>query len=175
MEKHYCGECKNYVPLPGRARGKCSIRQYTKTRKGEETEFMPVRMRAACNSFVLSESGFKPVTIICKFCGKEAEKTVRQKQVFCSKECQIKWNREENKRKRAEEHNTKFRCHICGGVLEGNQKKYCFDCKGKIHKPIEQKVEKPKKKRRVLSISEINRRALAEHLSYGEYVMKYGL
>lgn len=176
MEKKHCGECENFIPLPGLARGKCKIKQCVKTRKGEEIEFLPVRMRPACKTdFVLSKTGFKPVSIICKYCGKEVEKTARPKQEFCSIECRTSWFKEEGKRKRREEHGIKYKCQICGKPLEGNQKKYCFECSGKVHKPIEQKVEKPKKKRKVLSISEINRRALAEHLSYGEYVMKYGV
>ena len=172
---HYCGECENYIPLPGVARGRCKIKQFMKTRKGEEKEFLPVRMRPACKTdFVLSADGFRPVIITCKYCGKEIEKTTTKKQEFCpGGECYTKWYQEEGKRKRRQEHGEKYKCQMCGKPLEVHQKKYCSDCSGKKHKPIEKKPAE--KKRNVLSISEINRRALAEHLSYGEYVMKYGL
>ena len=169
MEKHYCGECENFIPLPGLAKGKCKIKPFRKQR-----EFFTTRMQRECKSFSLSVEGFKPVIITCKRCGKEVEKTSKSKQIFCSKECSVKWNQEEGKRKRAEEHGIKFKCHICGKPLEGSQKKYCLACKEYISKATETKPA-PKKKRKVMSISEINTLALAEHLSYGEYVMKYGL
>lgn len=173
MDKHYCGECENFIPLPGLAKGKCKIKPYWKTRKGKQKEFSTTRMQPSCKSFTLSAEGFKPVTIICKRCGKEVEKTAKSKQIFCSDECNVKWNQEARKRKRAEEHGIKFKCHICGKPLEGSQKKYCLSCKEYISKPTEK--PSPKKKRKVMSISEINTLALKEHLSYGEYVMKYGL
>ena len=173
MEKHYCGECENFIPLAGLAKGKRKIKPYGKTQKGKQKEFFTTRMQRECKSFTLSAEGFKPVIITCKRCGKEVEKTAKSKQVFCSDECCVKWNQEEGKRKRAEEHGIKFKCHICGKPLGSSQKKYCLACKEYISKPTEKLA--PKKKRKVMSISEINRLALAEHLSYGEYVMKYGV
>lgn len=116
----------------------------------------------------------------CKYCGKEMQVSFRHR-VFCSDECSKAYY------KRASRKNKN--CEICGGALVGNQRKYCSACKAiakskyeyEYHKDQykKPKVEATPKKRgrrkKITPIAEINAKARAEGLTYGQYVGKYGL
>lgn len=89
----------------------------------------------------------------CPYCGKEFTPTTN-KQKYCCDECRIKWFQEERKRERAERKAQKIA-----------ERSACVSTKAK---------GKPAKKPKV-PLSEVMKMAAAEHLSYGEIVIKYGL
>lgn len=115
----------------------------------------------------------------CKVCGKELKVGFGRKRVFCSEEC----------RKAYYSKGEKF-CTICGKKLTGTQRTYCSDeCREigtrayremqreKAKKP---KAEvKPKRKRgrpkKIPSVADINAKARAEGLTYGQYCAKHML
>lgn len=120
-------------------------------------------------------------TIECEWCGKEFVATsVRSK--YCSKECREKAMHQQAKEERLERKKKKS-CTICGKPLgEYHSNLYCSkECayeatKRRLRENAEIKSIKPKEpKKPKLTISEVCRRAFAEHLSYGEYVKKYGV
>lgn len=90
-------------------------------------------------------------------------------------------------------------CKICGKQFEANKNvtKYCPDCKESAyaevkrqsfeknreiymeHKRIKRAAQKEEKKKgthaeRIKPLLEMNERARAAHMSYGQYVAKYG-
>ncbi len=76
---------------------------------------------------------------------------------------------------------TKKKCPVCGNLFEGRSTKiYCCSeckCKAQTQKKL-QECKKPKtvqrkKKHSSLSLEQINKRARAEGLTYGQYVAKY--
>lgn len=83
----------------------------------------------------------------CLVCGKEFVRVKQTRRIYCSKECQYIATLEKQK------------------LYKRNMRELE---KKKIH------IDEPKPKKG-LSIKEINERALKEHLSYGQYVSKYGL
>ena len=123
----------------------------------------------------------------CLYCGKPIKIRFRKTEKFCSNECCQKYHREKNQKSRKNKY-----CVVCGTELKGRQKQYCSsECRMKFviqhqmeinkeqyKKPkAEVKVEpkkrgRPKKK---ITLEEINERARAENLTYGQYVAKYGL
>lgn len=120
-------------------------------------------------------------TIECEWCGKEFIATsVRSK--YCSKECREKAMHQQAKEERLERKKKKS-CTICGKPLgEYHSNLYCSKkcayeaTKRRLRENAEIKSIKPKEpKKPKLTISEVCRRAFAEHLSYGEYVKKYGV
>lgn len=62
------------------------------------------------------------------------------------------------------------RCRLCNLPFEAKKSNqlYCEDCKDFLYNP-------PKKPPNEQSIEEINRKALAEGLSYAQYVQKHGV
>lgn len=117
----------------------------------------------------------------CKYCGKEMQVSFRQK-VFCSKECsKAYYNRKGRINKE---------CQICGNELTGKQRSYCSQkCANKakriqLYEYHKDQYKKPKaeatpkksgRRKKTDPIAEINAKARAEGLSYGQYVGKYGL
>ncbi len=76
------------------------------------------------------------------------------------------------------------KCVICGNIFVGrpNKKYCCSECRRKAQtekkakeckKPKEIETKKPKRKLGSLSLEQINKRARAEGLTYGQYVAKY--
>lgn len=120
----------------------------------------------------------------CKHCGEEIKIAFGRRKVFCSNECRIAFYDKDKEEK--------F-CVICGKKLSGRQRAYCSDeCrqKGKIayqtkrnneeyKKPKAEVEEKPKRKRgrpkKKPTIADINAKARAEGLNYGQYCAKHGL
>ena len=170
-----CRDCENFVPIEGTAYGKCKARPFARKQGGQLTdkEFITERCKIACEvDFVKREEELPPIIKTCKQCGKEFVVTGKGKHEFCCSDCRVKWFHEEKMRKRLEARANK-KCAMCGGPMTGNGRKYCLSCRGKLSKAT---IENAKiHKRKALSINEINALALAEHLSYGEYVHKYGL
>lgn len=82
-----------------------------------------------------------------------------------------------------------FNCEVCGKQVATTayNQKYCPECrlvarkaKGEVwyrQNILRKKAEKERAKRqkKPLTLEEINRKALAEGLSYGKYVVKYHL
>ena len=69
-------------------------------------------------------------------------------------------------------------CENCGKtfVPTNSRSLYCCPaCREESKKLMKAQREKAGKTKYNLSINEINERALAEHLTYGQYVAKYGL
>ena len=73
-------------------------------------------------------------------------------------------------------------CPVCGNFfIGGNNKKYCSaECREKARRKMTgEGRKKPKENKEckrkigVLSIGEVNRRARAEGLTYGQYMAKY--
>ena len=100
----------------------------------------------------------------------------KRKKTYCSEEC----------RKAYYSTRTIFNCVVCGKKLEGQQRQYCGEeCRKKAKAQVQRaknkeiyKAFKPKSKARhkpKMSIAEINEKARAEGLNYGQYVAKYGL
>lgn len=71
------------------------------------------------------------------------------------------------------------RCTICGKKFLGRPNRmYCSPAcraksQSKAYKEEQESKVKKKSETRILSIEEINRRARAEGLSYGQYMAKY--
>ncbi len=124
----------------------------------------------------------KPIK--CECCGKEfIATTVKSK--FCSKECLIKVSRQKA-RERNMERKSKMKCEECGKPLGAySSSHYCSkECSYEATKrrlregkpaSVVKEERKRKQKKPVLSIGEICRLAMAEHLTYGQYVEKYGV
>lgn len=120
----------------------------------------------------------------CKKCGKEIKETFGHKRVYCSDECRIAYYSNRDR--------INATCEICGNPLGKNKKKFCSDeCKKIAQRRYQQERNKelykstkpkelPKRRRRKSSnwsrnLAEINERARALGMSYGQYVGKYGL
>lgn len=128
--------------------------------------------------------------INCKYCKIEFEPK-KDRQVFCCAGCRIKYG---NEKQRSQMKNNVYeevvKCAWCNNEftrLSSSRKRYCSEqCKKasaqnqrkealkkimkEFRKPKKQKKQKPKQ-----SISDINQKARALHMSYGEYVSKYGV
>lgn len=140
--------------------------------------------REAFKSAAAREKVGKPMK--CVLCGKEFIATSVQSK-FCSKECQSKHTKSKAKAKRLEM-KSKMTCEVCGKPLtEYRSYNYCSKkCMQKAKKlflkensDINRQMAKPRRSKKSkgpkLSISEICKLAMEEHLSYGQYVEKYGL
>lgn len=117
----------------------------------------------------------------CEICEKEFLPT-KSRQKYCSPDC-VKEAHKANQRVFAERHKVQKKCRICGAILTGRQISCCSkEClkESERRRRAEQKqnevipMPKPRRKPK-LSISEICRLALEEHLTYGQYVQKYGV
>lgn len=69
------------------------------------------------------------------------------------------------------------KCEICGREFEKNEMKYCSRaCARKALKAKElEKIRKKWKDGKQLTINEVNELALQEHMTYGQFVGKYGV
>lgn len=116
---------------------------------------------------------------ICECCGAEfTPKKVNQK--YCCPACANKGYyaklNEERRQMRAE-----ATCVICGKPTNRAKTiKYCskecyIEARKRMFREARIKKAEKKPKKPVLSISEICRLAAAEHLTYGQYVEKYGV
>ena len=104
--------------------------------------------------------------IKCPECEKMFEKRT-PRQTYCCVECRVK-HYEKNKPPKLY-----YQCEYCGKVYkQGSENQYCSDeCKSKYASGRDKKRVRKKKP---LSIAEINRLAKAEGLTYGQYIVKYG-
>lgn len=118
---------------------------------------------------------------ICKHCGKEFPISFNGRRVFCSDNCFNTYYKRFPKKNKT--------CAICGGALDGRQRKYCDKCKkiannnraneynkDQYKKP--QAEATPKKRARpkkFLSLAELERLARAEGLTAGQYCVKHRL
>lgn len=153
IKPNKCRECANFIPIGGTVYGRCRVRPFAKKQGGQLTdrEFITSRGRAACKGDFVKADKLPEVIKECRRCKKSFPVTEKSRRVFCCDECRERWHREKQKRERAGRRAQKKKA---AGAA---------------------KPEKTLKRKKGLSIGEINALALAEHLSYGEYVMKYGL
>lgn len=108
----------------------------------------------------------------CKFCGKPFE-TDNSKKVFCRWECTREFGKiraREYYREYSKQYKYTKRCQHCGKLFQaGRNKLYCSkECKSAALT----KTQVPKKKRQVMSLSQVARAAREVGMSYGEYVRK---
>ncbi len=121
----------------------------------------------------------------CKYCGKEFKIGFGKRSVFCSHKCSDAFYNKQIKKKN--------KCEICGNELTGRQRAYCSDeCRRKAKskydqyrhneeykKPKAEVKEEPKRKRgrpkKKPTFADINAKARAEGLSYGQYCVKHRL
>lgn len=103
--------------------------------------------------------------IKCPVCGEMFIKGRYKK--YCSTKCRKK---DYNQRFKIKLY---FQCEYCGiGFKEGRENPYCSEeCK---NKHSNKQTKKRGRKKKVLSLAEINQRARAEGLTYGQYIVKYG-
>lgn len=103
--------------------------------------------------------------------------------VYCSSECREKATPvQRNKNQKVFPQKI---CPICNKVFEAssNHRKYCNGCQKEGRTRVQLEYQRNRKmmerystkRKKRYEIEEINRKALAEHLSYGKYVAKYGL
>ncbi len=117
----------------------------------------------------------------CVICGEPLDGYRNRK--YCSKECAAQARRESQKRAVKERGGCNIgdiiTCPTCGKNFRysSGRKKYCsVECKEKAGKMgIGKKSRRSPRRKRVRTLSEILRAARKEHLSYWEYVNKYGL
>ena len=100
--------------------------------------------------------------------------------IYCSEDCKKK--RQDQKVLEEKKRNfPKKKCPICNKIFvaTSNRRKYCTDCQEEGNRIKHQQYDQMKKyrvkKKEKYEIEEINRKALAEGLSYGKYVAKYNL
>lgn len=173
MEKIICAYCGKEFEAEGKRRKYCSKECYKKAHK---ESFRSARAK--------EKVGKK---IKCVVCGKEFIATTVQSK-YCSKECARKLLYQKTRAKRLER-KSKMSCEICGKPLtEYSSYLYCSkECSLMAKRQMlkensernrqmrEQAKKSAKPKGPKLSISEICKLALEEHLTYGEYVEKYKL
>lgn len=128
--------------------------------------------------------------IKCKYCRIEFEPK-KDRQVFCCAGCRIKYgNEQQRSRMKNNAYEKVVKCEYCKEDfvrLSTSRKKYCSEeCKQAASRKRQneklkeimkgfRKPKKEKKKKPKLTITEINQKARALHMSYGEYVSKYGV
>lgn len=111
-----------------------------------------------------------PKNKACKWCGNVFSPT-HNRQTYCSADCA-----KEMSKARKHKPERELICDGCGKQFTANRKRaYCcnecrMEANGRYRK--QQKKEKPKPK---YTLAEINARARAERLTYGQYMAKYGL
>lgn len=172
MEKRICAYCgKDFIPTHGRQKY-CCKECYDEAHK---ESFRSARAKEIVGK-----------TMKCEVCGKEfVASTVQSK--YCSKECSNKVFYQKARAKRLAR-KSKMTCEMCGKPLTDYRSYlYCSkECTQKAKRQmlkenseINRQMAKPKRsaksKKPVLSISEICKLAMAEHLTYGQYVEKYGV
>lgn len=116
---------------------------------------------------------------VCEWCGKNfTPKRVNQK--YCCPECQYK-DHSAKKKEAQKQQRAVATCVICGKPTNRARTiKYCSkECYEESRRRVfrEGRIKKTEKKPKkpVLSISEICKLAAEEHLTYGQYVEKYGV
>ena len=128
--------------------------------------------------------------IKCKYCESEF-KPLTDRQIFCSASCRIKYgNAKQRSQMQGKVYEKVVKCAWCNNEftrLSTSRKRYCSeDCKNTANKNKKnealkevmkgfRKSEKEKNKKPKLTITEINQKARVLHMSYGEYVSKYGV
>lgn len=144
--------------------------------------------RAELGASVKKNQRREPIEITCKYCGEKVV-TYDINRTFCSKDCSYKFFFEKAQREKLER-KAGMTCAVCGKPLTSYRSYiYCSrECSVKASKNSSNQIYKQNSeinrqmakqrtsvKKPKLSISEICKLALAEHLSYGEYVEKYGV
>lgn len=165
-EKRICLHCgKEFVTANKRQKycsTKCRIKHVNESQRS---------IRAA---------GLKDEIRNCECCGKAfTPKTVKSR--FCCNECLQKALRQQQKEERLKR-KALMRCEECGKPLgDYHSNRYCSkECSYEANKRKlrESKPAKPKTKKQTkpkMSFAEVCKRAGAEGLSYGQYVLKYGV
>ena len=135
------------------------------------------------------EKGYKPEIKIkkCIVCGNEFE-TFLSRQIICDNpECKAERHRQSLReyRERTEYDTVKKICAVCGKEFETLNKRSKLTCsdecdkvyryKKRTQKSASDYIYKRKTRKPKTSLAEINRMAREEHLTYGQYVAKYGL
>lgn len=150
MTKRYkCRECANFLPIEGTVYGHCKVRPFAQKQGGWKTdkELLVTRSRDACQKDFVKVDKIPDVVRVCKRCGKEFTLSKNGNRVFCCNECRINWHIEQKSRER----------------------------KAIKEEKASAKKVKSSRKKKVLSLSEVRKLADAEGLSYGQYVIKYGV
>lgn len=144
-----CKECANFLPIEGTVYGRCKVRPIARNQGGRLNgkEFITSRGKYACTVDFVKADKIPEVVRVCKRCGKEFTVTDNSRRVFCCDECRERWHIEQKSRER----------------------------KAIKEEKASAKRVKSSRKKKVLSISEICKLAMEEHLSYGQYVERYGL
>lgn len=126
--------------------------------------------------------------MICTICGKEFKQT-HGSQTMCSEECRKEYHRQyQENLSRMKPHTCKTSiCSECGKEFEnpGGKRMTCSpECKKARKKKVEKESrEQKRQKDRYISyctkrnkeLSRIAAKATAEHMTYGQYVAKYGV
>lgn len=104
----------------------------------------------------------------CPVCGKIFGTEGKARKTYCSVECREKHYAKVKKSK------LYFQCEYCGTPFkEGSTNPYCSDeCQNMYSSG---RVKNTGRKKKALSIVDISKRAKAEGMTYGQYVVKYGL
>ena len=139
----------------------------------------------------------KPEKKVCQNCGREFMQT-HYMQKLCSDECKKehrkKYNREQVQKRKAERQarRTARKCSECGRVFfpqRANTNTCSPKCSNARSKRLQRQrqaayneetyksatVKAGKPKRKIKTLKEITAAAAKEHLTYGQYVLKYGL
>ena len=118
----------------------------------------------------------------CKYCGEKIKIHFGKQTLFCSDKCRKAYYYRYGR--------TNKKCAVCGQELTGRKRSYCStECARKAKSKYEyeyhkDQYKKPKaeatskkrgRRKKTDPIAEINAKARAEGLSYGQYVGKYGL
>ena len=115
----------------------------------------------------------------CEWCGKEFMPNTKGRK-YCSNEC-AKEAQYIACKEFAIRNKKRKKCEVCGNILIGKHFKYCSQgCREEAERQRKAEAQEIKAKKRrsrkpKLSIGEICKRAAEEHLTYGQYVLKYGL
>lgn len=112
--------------------------------------------------------------IKCPWCGKEFERK-QAAQKYCCAECRKKAGKHVMRQNQIRQYKSSklFECGWCGLMFESKTKEEycCEECRQKA----ENRKRNRRKNKNKLSIEAIALASRKEGLSYGEYVMKYGL
>ncbi len=117
----------------------------------------------------------------CAICGKPFEAHRNKK--YCSKECAVRAAEDTRIRQLRERGGRTIgdiiTCPTCGKnfLYSSSRKRYCsVECQKKAQKMrTDEAVPVRPRKKRPKTMAEIAKAARKEHLSYGEYVVKYGI
>ncbi len=117
----------------------------------------------------------------CAVCGTPFE--AHRNKIYCSKECAVR-AAEETRIRRLRERGSYvvgdiITCPVCGKnfMFSSGGKKYCSaECQRKARKlGISKATPMSPRKKRPSTLAEVERKSREEGMSYGEYVVKYGI